>query len=78
MINEIEIESFLSEVFENACDGEITIFELFEEAFLSSKDNDNSDVDVRTFETAGVLTSNRGLVVRIGDSEFQITIVQSR
>ena len=34
---------------------------------------------VRTFEEAGVLTSNRGVVVRADDgSEFQISIVQSR
>ena len=34
---------------------------------------------VRTFEEAGVLTSNRGVVVRTDDnSEFQICIVQSR
>jgi CobQ-like glutamine amidotransferase family enzyme len=33
---------------------------------------------VATFEDAGVLTRNRGLVVRLADgSEFQITIVQS-
>jgi hypothetical protein len=33
---------------------------------------------IRTFEDAGVLTMNRGLVVRIGDAEFQLTIVRSR
>ena len=34
---------------------------------------------VRTFEEAGVLTANRGVVVRTDDgSEFQINIVQSR
>lgn len=34
---------------------------------------------VSTFDEAGVLTRNKGLVVRMGDgSEFQITIVQSR
>ncbi len=34
---------------------------------------------VRTFEEAGVLTSNRGVVVRTDDgSEFQVAIVQSR
>jgi len=34
---------------------------------------------VSTFEEAGVLTGNRGVVVRAADgSEFQITIVQSR
>jgi len=34
---------------------------------------------VQTNEEAGVLTDNRGLVVRMTDgSEFQVTIVQSR
>lgn len=34
---------------------------------------------VSTFEEAGVLTTNKGLVVRMKDRrEFQITIVQSR
>ena len=33
---------------------------------------------VRTFEDAGLLTGNRGVVVRMVDgSEFQISIVQS-
>lgn len=32
----------------------------------------------RTFEESGVLTGNRGLVVRLEDgSEFQLTVVQS-
>ena len=35
--------------------------------------------DVVTFEDAGVLTSNAGLVVRMDDgSEYQITVVRSR
>ena len=34
---------------------------------------------VRTFEEAGVMTYNRGLVISLPDgSEFQLTIVQSR
>jgi hypothetical protein len=34
---------------------------------------------VQTFEEAGLLTDNRGLVVRTEDGrEFQITIVESR
>lgn len=41
---------------------------------------ENDDIALaRTFEEAGMLTSNHGLVVRTTDgSEFQITIVQSR
>ena len=34
---------------------------------------------VQTFEEAGVLTNNKGLVIRMKDHrEFQVTIVQSR
>lgn len=34
--------------------------------------------DVRTFEDAGLLTSNAGLVIRDAEGrEFQVTIVQS-
>ena len=34
---------------------------------------------VQTFEDAGVLTMNKGLVIRMKDHrEFQVTIVQSR
>ena len=36
------------------------------------------DIEVRTFSDAGVLTYNKGLTLTIGDSEFQITIVQAR
>ena len=35
--------------------------------------------DTSTFEDAGLLTKNKGLVVRMKDgSEFQITILQSK
>lgn len=34
---------------------------------------------IRTYEDAGVLTRNRGLVIQLpGGDEFQLTIVQSR
>jgi hypothetical protein len=33
---------------------------------------------VCTYADAGVLTNNRGLVVRIGEAEFQVTIVRRR
>jgi hypothetical protein len=38
-----------------------------------------ADAEVRTFDEAGILTSNLGLVVRLADgAEFQITIVRSK
>jgi hypothetical protein len=33
---------------------------------------------IRTFAEAGLLTGNRGLVVQVGDAEFQVTVVRSR
>ncbi len=33
---------------------------------------------ISTFAEAGVLTNNRGLVVRIGKREFQVVVVRSR
>jgi len=33
---------------------------------------------ISSFADAGVLTANRGLVVRIGAAEFQVTLVRSR
>ena len=34
--------------------------------------------DIRTFRQAGVMTASKGLVVRIGDAEFQVAIVRRR
>jgi hypothetical protein len=33
---------------------------------------------VETFQEAGIMTTNKGLIVRVGGDEFQITVVQSR
>ncbi|MEQ8719659.1 MAG: hypothetical protein RLO52_30205 [Sandaracinaceae bacterium] len=35
-------------------------------------------VEVTTFAAAGLLTDNRGLVIEIGDAEFQVSIIRSR
>jgi hypothetical protein len=54
------------------------------ETFLADAINDYAEENdapltrTRTFGDAGVLTNNKGLVVRVGDAEFQITIVRSR
>ncbi len=46
---------------------------------LVEADTIDDDLDVRSYEDAGVLTHDAGLVVRVGDgAEFQITVVQSR
>ena len=43
-----------------------------------AESEDLGRVRVRTFEDAGVLTHNKGLVVRIGDAEFQVEVLRSR
>ncbi len=46
---------------------------------LEGSADDNHIRSVRTYEDVGILTRDRGLVVRFDDnSEFQITIKQSR
>lgn len=34
--------------------------------------------DARSFESAGLLTMNKGVVVRLGGRTFQLTVVRSR
>jgi len=52
---------------------------LEEHADLDENDDDVVVAEVVTFRDAGVLTYDRGLVVRMVDgSEFQLTIVRSR
>lgn len=67
-------------------DSEQTCADLLEESFacsstvseLKEMDIDNAIPQVQSFERAGVMTNNRGVVVRFGGAEFQITIVRSR
>jgi hypothetical protein len=61
-MSEQDLEGFLAEAIE---------------AFADESD-EVDHADVATFRDCGVLTMNRGLVVTIGDSEFQLTIVRSR
>ena len=40
---------------------------------------ENEGIEVATYEEAGMLTRNEGLVLKVEDgSEYQITIVQSK
>ena len=54
------------------------------ETFLSeaieayAESSDVTRPDIVTFAEAGVMTTNRGLVVRFGDVEFQVRLVKSR
>ena len=55
------------------------LMELVSEAADDSFGIDWEDARVRTFEQAGVMTYNKGLVISLPDgTEFQLTIVQSR
>jgi len=35
-------------------------------------------IDIRTFEDVGMLTDNKGLVVKVGGKEFQISVVWAK
>ena len=49
------------------------------DAIVRSAGDDDMELRVRTYEDAGMLTYNKGLVVRCDDgAEFQLTLVQSR
>jgi hypothetical protein len=85
------VEDFLTVIFETArnqfkLDGDdLAVSEIFDEIVMADCDEEEGaisfvdpNVRVESFERAGVMTNNRGLVVKIGDSEFQITIVQSK
>ena len=55
------------------------LMELIAEATEDSFGIGWEDATVRTFESAGVMTYNKGLVISLPDgTEFQLTIVQSR
>lgn len=43
-----------------------------------AESSDMPRADIRTFAEAGLLTMNRGVVVRMGGAEFQTTVVRSR
>ena len=39
-------------------------------------DNPDEQISTRTYAEVGMLTSNAGLVLRIGDEEYQITVIK--
>ena len=55
------------------------LMELISEAAEDSFEIGWEEAEVRTFEQAGIMTYNKGLVISLPDgTEFQLTIVQSR
>ena len=53
---------------------EETLIDLLEDY----KEESSEYSSVKSFERAGVLTHDNGLVIKVGNQEFQVTIVQSR
>lgn len=61
---------------DHLCNGELRDA-LLDEA-QADKDAPRGDLTARTFAEAGLLTHNDGVVIRVGDVEFQLTIVRSK
>ena len=45
---------------------------------LVGEDDAGAPEVLGTFRDCGIMTNNRGLVVRVGDAEFQLTVVRSK
>ena len=53
--------------------------EYLDEALLFASEEDGTIIGSATFQDVGMMTMNKGLVVRMSDgSEFQITVVKSK
>ena len=61
-MSEEDLERFLAEAIE----------------MYAAESDEPRRIDAATFRDCGVLTMTRGLVLTIGDDEFQLTIVRSR
>ena len=48
----------------------------WEEEYGLDTDDPDDKISIRTYEDVGMLTNNSGLVLTIGDSKFQITVVK--
>ena len=57
---------------------ETDLIEILQEMFEEEAYEGGRIEDYRTFEEAGILTTNKGLVVITELGEYQITIVKSR
>jgi hypothetical protein len=76
-LTEHESETCELEPYEEMSEAEFA--DLLEEALDEHAKNDDRETPrIRTFREAGLLTRNEGIVVRLGDQEFQVTVVRSR
>ena len=48
----------------------------WEEEYGLDTDDPDDKISIRTYDEVGMLTNNSGLVLSIGDSKFQITVVE--
>lgn len=48
----------------------------WEEEYALDTDDPEDKISIHTYDEVGMLTSNSGLVLTIGDSKFQITVVK--
>jgi hypothetical protein len=70
--DELELEPY-----EEMCEAEFC--DLLEEALYEHAENsDREQPRICSFRSAGLLTGNEGIVVRLGDQEFQVRVVRSR
>lgn len=63
-LNEFELQQALIDIIENAID----------ESELNSGDK----YSIQSFEQAGILSKDHGIVLNLGKQQFQITIVRSK
>jgi len=58
---------------------ESEVVDLITEAiYLYDEENEiDGGVDIRTYDEVGMMTNNKGLVVKVGGKKFQITVVRA-
>lgn len=52
--------------------------EIIAEALYQLADEAGLDLSLSSYGEAGILTTDEGIVLDLGDSEFQVTIVRSK
>lgn len=86
MITTETIECFLREVFNYVDDEDgVQIYEIWQDVLgatlpgdVDAEDEPLPALRVLTFRDAGLMTRDKGVVVRIGDAEFQMSIKRAR
>ena len=49
-----------------------------ESLYLYDEENEiEGGIDIRTYDEVGMMTYNKGIVLRVGDKKFQITIIEA-